>query len=105
MLLNAFEVFTWLGLYGHRLLKGTQLFTALPDASALRRKLTKARRLAHAKQHAGEKNKFQDYTKSETGAVTGGRDLQSTAIYPMSFCRGVFSDPKLQRGLSFPFFS
>ena len=90
------QVFTWLGLFGHRLLKGTQLFSTLPGTILLKRKLTKQRRQAHAQLKALRKTKHQDYTKGPDGSVTGGPDLQSSAIYPLAFCRAVYAEPQLQ---------
>ena len=90
------EVFTWLGLFGHRLQKGTNLWVALPGAQALSRRMTKARRAAFVKrQSQSSGGGHRDYTRHEDGTVSGGPDLQSSAIYPAPFCRQVFKVAKL----------
>ncbi|CAK9112301.1 unnamed protein product [Durusdinium trenchii] len=98
-LLSSFRmkrVFTWLGLFGHRLQKGTNLWVALPGAQALSRRMTKARRAAFVKrQSQSSGGGHRDYTRHEDGTVSGGPDLQSSAIYPAPFCRQVFKVAKL----------
>ena len=50
---------------------------------------------------SGKEKKFQkqransqkdDYKKHANGTVSGGKDLQSSAIYPLKFCKAVFAD-------------
>lgn len=84
------KVFTWLGIFGHRLQKGTQLWSSLPGSKSLIRKMTKRKKAMFQKRR--EHSKMKDYKKHPNGTVSGGRDLQSTSIYPMGFCRAVFTD-------------
>lgn len=86
---DAAKVFTWLGLYGHRLQKGTQLWAKLPGAETLTRKMTRRKRTIFQKRKLLSKKN--DYTKHANGTVSGGKDLQSTSVYPMGFCRAVFA--------------
>lgn len=86
------KVSTWQGLYGHRLLKGTHLFAALPGAKRLARKLTAKRREAFQKRRDKRNTQKKDYTVGKDGKVSGGPDLQSTAIYPKAFCTDIFQD-------------
>ena len=83
-------MFTWLGLYGHRLQKGTQLYAALPGAEKLKRTMTREKRKKFQKQRANSQK--DDYKKHANGTVSGGKDLQSSAIYPLKFCKAVFAD-------------
>jgi len=90
-------VSTWLGLFGHILMKGTKLLTNLPETGGLSRKMTRARRQAikrrqeRAMQAARRRGKsLCYYRRDKEGRVSGGKDLSSTSSYPKKFCTEIF---------------
>ncbi|CAL1150589.1 unnamed protein product [Cladocopium goreaui] len=92
-------VTTWLGCFGHILWKGTKLATNLQGGAKLKRKMTAAQKKAIAQRKkkeieaakvAGKKQPCY-YRKDADGRVTGGRDLASTAKYPVQFCARIFA--------------
>lgn len=89
---------TYLGAWGHDLLKPTVLFSTLPTLSKIARRATKELRKKHreliAKRNARKRARGQPvkeyYHRDKNGKFHGGKDLASSAVYPHSFIKAVF---------------
>lgn len=89
---------TYLGAWGHDLLKPTVLFSTLPTLSKIARPATKELRKKHreliAKRNARKRARGQPvkeyYHRDKNGKFHGGKDLASSAVYPHSFIKAVF---------------
>ena len=88
---------TYLGAWGHDLLKPTVLFGTLPTSCKIARRATKELRKKHrqlvekrnARKRALGKPVKEYYHRDKNGKFHGGKDLASSAVYPHSFIADV----------------
>ncbi|CAK9026387.1 unnamed protein product, partial [Durusdinium trenchii] len=88
---NLSRVTTWMGAFGHDLLKCSHLLLNLSNGeqilgrkmSAAKRKVIKERFL---KRQERRRNKKEYYRQSSNGSWNGGKDLASSAAYTAGFC-------------------
>lgn len=95
---GMFHVATALGMFQHDLVKPTTLFTDLPGANSLARKVTKAQRQKIvqrlAKRNQKRKNPREYYSISTVcgkKCVSGSKDLAKSAAYPAAFSKAVLA--------------
>jgi hypothetical protein len=93
-LLGASVVTTWLGKFGHEMLKCIHLLGNLPGLSNLARKMSLADKAKHKLRSQLKQSKRKTkrcYTyKDKNGGVSGGKDLAGAAAYPSRFCNALF---------------
>ncbi len=94
---SAQRCWTTLGSYGHDLPKATVLWGTLPTLALLSRRTKRPRSSAiDPQQHRSTRGRGRSgssdyYRISASGAVSGGRDLHSSAHYPEGLCRAILS--------------
>ena len=89
---------TYLGDFGHPLLKGTHLLSTLPTLVSIVRQATKKLKDKHREMVERRKRKARAlglpvpefYHQDGNGKFHGGKDLASSAIYPQRFVSAVF---------------
>lgn len=91
------KTLTWLGCFGHDLLKPTHLFGNLPLSKVARKATAKvkeahrARMKAKAKKaKANGKTEKKYYVQKEDGSSHGCKALAETAVYPSRFVTALF---------------
>jgi len=74
------RVFTYMGAFGHVLLKASHLYGNLPTLS----------KMARGKPEHFEATEDHDLLKYEDGKVSGGKNLPQTAEYTFKFCKALY---------------
>ena len=89
---------TYLGFFGHELLKGTHLQSNLPGLEKVQRRATAEKKEKHRQRilRMNQRKAAQGirinsfYVKTTNGKFHGGPDLAKSAIYPQKFVTTVF---------------